>query len=278
MIEPQISQSENVSLGKAEPSIDKQDDSLKQILSQPAPQKRKLSINLSQNETRSPINDKEYIDCAANQLNTAMKRCSLKEKAPTRSSTSSYSVMVCKRRQQKHVYQTEHIFPTCQKCRGIKTEELSGHASSNNGATPRRIQRRSWPLYSHSTSKKLSPPISPLKNVGRQSRSRSPSKRPKLKGQETCIKKPSMSIAVEKMPSTKAKGSLKKSHKLIKGTKQPGDNISNYPFPPMPLTWRRSDRSIWDDSAAHLLDMTSNFLKQIPKVSPKLIILASKFQ
>ena len=271
MIEPQISQSENVSLEKAEPSLDKQEDSLKQILSLPASQKRKLSINLSQNETRSPANDNEHIDCSVNQLNTAMKKCSLKEKAPSRSSTSSYSVMVCKRRQQKHVYQTEHMFPTCQKCRGIKTEELGGHSSTNNGTTTRRIQRRSWPLYSHSTSKKLSPPISPLKNVGRQNRSRSPSKRPKLKAQETCIKRPSVSMAVEKLPSTKAKGSFKKPHKRITGTKQPGDNISNYLFPPMPLTWRRSDRSIWDDSAAHLLDMTSNFLKQIPKVSPKLI-------
>ena len=47
---------------------------------------------------------------------------------------------------------------------------------------------------------------------------------------------------------------------------KPGDTISNHEFPPMPVAWRKSNRSIWDDSAAHLLDMTMNFLKNIPKV------------
>ena len=242
-----------------------QDNSV-QILSLPTSQARNLPISLSQLEGRSQSNDNftthKEIDFATNNLNYSLRKCSIKEKSPHRSSATSYSVMLCKRKQQKHVYNTEHLFPTCQKCHRIKMEESEEKVST----TTRRMQRRSWPLYSHSTSKKLSPPISPSKNSCRKSRSKSPLKSQNLNPRDSSLNKTPVHKPEENFPLTKLKRSMKKPRKRHPGNRQPGDNISNNPFPPIPLTWRRPDRSIWEDSAAHLLDMTTSFLKQIPKV------------
>ena len=269
MIESRSTQSENVCHIKPATSLDANKDNEKQISSLPTSQKRKLPISLSQQQIRSQDKDttKANLNNVTNQLNTAMIKCSLKEKTPSNASTSSYSVMAFRRRQQKQVYTTENIFSTCPKCHRSKVEESEAMLSTNNSTSSRRTQRRSWPLYSHSTSKKMSPPISPSKFGARQSRSRSPSKKPKLKPRETSFKRPAPNMSIDNLPSTRIKTSLSKSLKRNTRPKNPGDNISTNPFPPIPLTWRRSDRSIWDDSAAQLLDMTTNFLKQIPKVS-----------
>ena len=269
MIDSRSPRSGNVCHKKPASSLDSNKDNAKQILSLPTSQKRKLPIISSQQQIRSQDIDatKPSLDDTTNQLNTAMIKCSLKQKTLSRASTSSYSVMASRRRQQKQVYTTENIFSTCPKCHRSKVEESEAISCSNNSTSSRRMQRRSWPLYSHSTSKKMSPPISPSKFGARQSRSRSPSKKPKLKPRETSLKRPAPNMSIDNLPSTRIKTSLSKSLKRTTRPKNPGDNISTNPFPPIPLTWRRSDRSIWDDSAAQLLDMTSNFLKQIPKVS-----------
>ena len=270
MIDPRSSLSENICHRKSATSLDANKDNSKQILSMPTSQKRKMPITSSHQHIRSQDSyaTKLNLDDTTNQLNNATIKCSLKEKNPSRASTSSYSVMASRRRQQKQVYTTEHIFSTCPKCHRSKVEESEANSSTSNSTSSRRIHRRSWPLYSHSTSKKMSPPISPSKLGGRQSRSRSPSKKPKLKPCETSFKRPALNMSIDTLPPTRVKKtSLSKSLKRNVRPKNTGDNISTNPFPPIPLTWRRSDRSIWDDSAAQLLDMTTNFLKQMPKVS-----------
>ena len=111
MIDPRSPRSGNVCHERPASSLDTNKDNAKQILSLPTLQKRKLPIVSSQQQIRSQDNDptKPSLDDATNQLNTAMIKCSLREKTPSRASTSSYSVMAFRRRQQKQVYTTENI-------------------------------------------------------------------------------------------------------------------------------------------------------------------------
>ena len=91
---------------------------------------------------------------ATSSLEDSFERCSLSNKPPLRSSSTSYSVMLHKRRQQKQIFTTEHLFSTCHKCRS-KMEEGHEKPLVNSTTRSRRIQRRSWPIYNPPNSKKL---------------------------------------------------------------------------------------------------------------------------
>ena len=206
---------------------------------------------------------------STNALEESFKRCSLEIK-PSCNSETSYSVMHYKRKQQKQIFTTEHLLPTCQKCRSELEEGQEVQTNSNSRS--RKMQRRSWPLYSHSISKKMSPPISPIKSGQLKSRKGSKSPASPCKDQELKVQIPivSNSNATKpecKMPLKKLKRNLKRNYNKNRKNLQTGDTISFNPFPPIPITWRSSNRSLWDDSAAHLLDMTTSFLKKIPKVT-----------
>ena len=210
----------------------------------------------------------EISNSDANALENAFKRCSLRNKPS--SSCTSYSVMVCKRRQQRQVFTTENLLPTCNKCRSEK-EHGSDEIPLGSQTRSRRTQRRSWPIYSHSSSKKLSPPLSPLKRENQKlhKRSKSPasiSKESPSKKKYSISRNSAARSFEQDSRLSKQKRNAYTQGNINDKSKATGDTISFNPFPPIPLTWRRPGRSMWDDSAAHLLDMTVTFLRKLPKV------------
>ena len=208
-------------------------------------------------------------DLATEGLTDAFQRCSV-NKTPPRTSTTSYSVMFCKRRQQKQIFTTEHLLPACQKCSLGLDEKQKQKPLPSSGSRSRRIQRRSWPMYNNSTSKKLSPPVSPLKSD--HPKKHIAYKRPISSSRDRRLKDQGRTHSKSEIKETKNvlisnhPRKIKRSNYAPRLKHKPGDTISNHEFPPIPVAWRKSNRSIWDDSAAHLLDMTMNFLKNIPKV------------
>ena len=208
-------------------------------------------------------------DLATEGLSRAFQKCYV-NKTPPRTSTTSYSVMFCKRRKRKQIFTTEHLLPACQKCSLGLDEEQKQKPLPSSGSRSRRIQRRSWPVYNNSTSKKLSPPVSPLKSdhpkkhIAYKGPISSSSDR-MLKDQGRTHSKSDIKETKNVLISNHPR-KLKRSNYAPRLKHKPGDTISNREFHPIPVAWRNSNRSIWDDSAAHLLEMTMSFLKDIPKV------------